>query len=251
MTLQYCEDLIVSDVHVGSCHFREEAFLDTMVCWRPERIIIAGDLLDNPRYAYIQSAVFCWLKGLRCREKLWIPGNHDRDIERYPLNYTAWVRRTVTARKFAGRFGMELVPFCELEWTLGRCIVVHGDQFDPFVGHGGMLRDFILLTIENLRWLLDSRDQSRFRLMREIGEGLVTHFDDVADRARQFACENGYRYIVKGHTHRMAYDVRGGVLRINPGAWDQTPSGFVTYVDGEEPVLHRMWRVVDKIGVLV
>jgi predicted phosphodiesterase len=241
MTLQYCRDLIVSDVHAGACHCREEAFLDTMACWRPERLIIAGDLLDSPRYAYIQSAVFCWLKGLRCREKLWIPGNHDRDIERYPLNYTAWVRRTVTARKFAERLGIELAPFCELEWVSGKCVVVHGDQFDPFVGTGGLIWDLTLSTIENLRLLFDSKDQSRFRLLRKIGEGLITHFDDVAHRARQFARKNGYRYIVKGHTHRIAYDNRGGVFRINPGAWDQTPSGFVTCVGGEEPVLHKVW----------
>jgi predicted phosphodiesterase len=240
MALQYCEDLIVSDVHVGSCNFREEAFLDTMACWRFEQLIIAGDLLDNPKYAYLTSDVFRWLKDLRCK-KVWILGNHDRDTERYPVNHAEWFRNTATVRKLGGRLGMELVPFCELEWVLGRCIVVHGDQFDPFVGNGGLIWELALRAIENSRWWFDFKDQSMFRLFREIGEGLVTHFDDVAERARVFAHKNGYRCVVKGHTHRLAYDDRGGVLRINPGSWDQTPSGFVTYSDGEDPVLHRVW----------
>jgi UDP-2,3-diacylglucosamine pyrophosphatase LpxH len=204
---------IVSDLHIGSPYFRQEAFLQ-FLDGLPEgaRLVLNGDTLDEPgeplsaaHAAVVQRLV----DESQRRDLVWIHGNHDESVD---LTETGRIR-------FARRWQVE-----------DRLLVVHGDQLDGVMPKHGLFKR-VFKKVHRLRIRLGFPDvhvahyAKRFPLLYRVLS------DHVARRAIDAARQEGFAAVTCGHTHDPMERELDGRRYLNTGAWTEEPHHYVAVTD--------------------
>ena len=212
--------IIVSDLHIGSRHFKYAQFLSFLGALPSHAtLIFNGDTFDgnwNRVAAEPYSTIIGLLKAVaKERRLILIAGNHDADIR-------------VHMR------GAEYRKYIVLYDTL---YVSHGDDFDNVMPRN---RTFVTLFrwVHGLRVRLGAtpihvaqyakRWRPFYRFLRR----------NVMLNAVEHAREQGYATIACGHVHHPEDSVVEGVRYINSGCWTEDELYYIR-VDREDVSLVR------------
>ena len=113
--------VVISDLHIGSTHCREEDllhFIQTVEC---DELILAGDVVDFIKIPSFTSKTADLLKNLsRFKKVIYIIGNHDHSL-------ASFIDRTISNIEFHHRY----------EFMDGnrKFRIEHGDQYDTSFWH--------------------------------------------------------------------------------------------------------------------
>ena len=124
--------LVISDLHLGS-DICQAGLLEEFLEWAGENtheLIINGDIFDDLNFNRLSKRHFACLKMIRRNSDrddlrlVWVRGNHDGPAE------------------VVGHIvGVEVLDEYIFENDRLRLLVLHGDQFDPFVNNYGLLTE--------------------------------------------------------------------------------------------------------------
>ena len=113
--------VVISDLHIGSTHCREEDllhFIQTVEC---DELVLAGDVVDFIKIPSFTSKTAELLKTLsRFKKVIYIIGNHDHSL-------ASFIDRTISNIEFHHRY----------EFMDGnrKFRIEHGDQYDTSFWH--------------------------------------------------------------------------------------------------------------------
>ena len=113
--------VVISDLHIGSTHCREEDllhFIQTVEC---DELVLAGDVVDFIKIPSFTSKTAELLKTLsRFKKVIYIIGNHDHSL-------ASFIDRTISNIEFYHRY----------EFMDGnrKFRIEHGDQYDTSFWH--------------------------------------------------------------------------------------------------------------------
>src|SRR4051794_33701235 len=124
--------LVISDLHLGSevCQAR---LLEEFLAWAVDRtreLVINGDIFDDLNFRRLTKRHFACLRIIRRNSDrddfrlIWIRGNHDGPSE--------IVSHIV---------GVEILDEYAFDNGQVRLLILHGDQFDAFITHYGLLTE--------------------------------------------------------------------------------------------------------------
>jgi UDP-2,3-diacylglucosamine pyrophosphatase LpxH len=214
--------LILSDIHLGSstCQARSlRSFLEQIAHGEiaTRRLILNGDVFDSIDFRRLGKhhwKVLSLIRKLSDQiEIIWLCGNHDgsADIVSHLLGVTV-------KEEFILRSGGD------------RILVLHGHIFDDFIDTHPVLTwlaDCIYLVLQHLdrthtvARLAKKGSKTFIRCARKIREGAVEH-------ARRKQCSA----VCCGHTHQPLCGEEHGIGYFNSGCWTESPSTYLTVVDG-------------------
>jgi UDP-2,3-diacylglucosamine pyrophosphatase LpxH len=211
------DTVVVSDLHLGARNSRTEDFRRFLETIETDRLIVAGDIFDDP-----------WLRGLdrrhvqvlellrelgRCRSVEWLSGNHDPSAE-----------------CFEGVLGIEPRNETVIDVYGRQYLVCHGHARDTALE----LPRAVLRTADAIYRTCQWLDPTH-RLARQLKSRSKQFTHSVETRRRWAIAEakaRSFAGVILGHTH-AAEEIRlDGVHYLNSGCWTERPSGFVAVRDG-------------------
>lgn len=228
--METVDDIIVSDIHLGSRVSRSRELRRTLENFNFKRLILNGDIFDDLNFKRLSRADWDFLSYIRLIsnpqsniEVVWIRGNHDNLF----IDVTA---------HFLG-----IKVYEEYEWTNNHIknLALHGDQFDDFIVNNKILTDivsYLYLLIQKI----DSKKQRAGRLVKRLFKTWLRVANKIADKAALYAKTKEVQNIFCGHTHipsMRKYD--GGVTYYNSGCWTDVPSTFIT-IKGEDIEIRKV-----------
>src|SRR3954471_13916796 len=203
--------LVISDLHLGSgvCQARLlEEFLEWAVNQTRE-LVINGDIFDDLNFKRLNRRHFACLKVIRRNSDrddfrlIWIRGNHDGPAE-----------------IISHIVGVEILDEYVYDNGQIRLLILHGDQFDRFITHYGLLTELACGVFYYIQKWMPHRAS---RWIRRISKRWQRNSEVIERQATDYARNHGYRYVTCGHTHiPMASEV-DGVRYINSGTWTEPP----------------------------
>src|SRR4051794_15613843 len=125
--------LVISDLHLGSdvCQAR---LLEEFVEWAARysrELVINGDILDDLNFNRLNKWHFAVLRSIRRHSDrddfrlVWVRGNHDG-----PADIVSHI------------VGVKILDEYTYQNNYIKLLILHGDQFDHFVTHYGLLTEF-------------------------------------------------------------------------------------------------------------
>lgn len=208
--------IIISDVHIGSPHFRRDAFCRFLASL-PDgtTLVLNGDTINHPCFevpAEDRPALDALDQASQRLKLIWVRGNHD---DGYRPDFSGDV-------EFAEHFAVGK-----------RLFAAHGNAFDNVMKAN---RWFVLLfrLLHHLRVKLGAQPihvaeyAKRWRLLYNFLRG------HVRNNALEHAREQGYAVVACGHVHHHEDSVSSdGIRYLNTGAWTETPSYCIIVKDDE------------------
>jgi UDP-2,3-diacylglucosamine pyrophosphatase LpxH len=155
-----------------------------------------------------------------------LPGNHDpefRWFKGFSLGNISIVEKTIfesaTGRKF---------------------LVIHGDIFDPVMGHakwlakvGSVLYDWLVALNASMNWfrkLFGMPFWSFAAVIKKQVKGAVAYIGDFEESLLELAHQEGATGVICGHIHTPALREKEGYL--NCGDWVESLTAIVEHNDG-------------------
>ena len=203
--------LVISDLHLGSevCQARLlEEFLEWAVNQTRE-LVINGDIFDDLNFKRLTKRHFACLKVIRRNSDrddfrlIWIRGNHDG-----PADIISHI------------VGVEILDEYVHDNGQVQLLILHGDQFDTFITHYGLLTEVACLVFYYIQKWMPHRAS---RWVRRISKRWQRNSQLIERRATEYARSHGYRYVTCGHTHIAMSSEVEGVRYINTGTWTEAP----------------------------
>ena len=198
--------VVVSDLHLGSPHFRADTFVRLLAALPPGvRLVVNGDTLDRPGQpldAAASAALAALIACARRGDLVWVKGNHDGDY--LPPGIVG------------------VVP-CSEYALARRLLVMHGHDFDNVMPQHQW---FIVLFKFFHRWRvrLGARPVhvSHYAKRWPVLYGFLRRH--VRLNALEHARERGFAAVTCGHVH-YAEDTPEptGSRYLNTGAWTEDP----------------------------
>jgi UDP-2,3-diacylglucosamine pyrophosphatase LpxH len=212
--------IIVSDLHIGSRYFYNQAF-ECFIDRIPgnHELILNGDIIDNP-YAKLKPSdqrILDMIKQFSYWQKvIWVKGNHDNGY--IPTEF--------------GRVNFK--PFHAIE---NKLLITHGDNFDQIMPHNqAFMKAFKLM--HDLRVKLGAKPVHVAEYAKKWTYFYKVLRKNVMMNAVNCAMENGYEAVTCGHTHYAENADFKGIRYINTGAWTEIPA-FYLYVTANRLILKK------------
>lgn len=227
--------IFISDTHLGgACNY--SALLNFLRDNDADTWYIVGDFLGlwevrrsrnwpTEANTVIQKILRKARKGSKF---ILLPGNHDPEL-----------------RFFEGfeLGGIEVVDKTIFESKLGRkFLVIHGDIFDPVIGHakwlakvGSVLYDALVALNATMNWfrkLLGMNFWSFSAVVKKAVKGAVSYVGDFEDSLLELARQEGATGVICGHIHTPKMKEVDGTLYYNCGDWVESLSAIVENEDG-------------------
>jgi len=250
MTSLHFRSIFISDVHLGTRDCRADFLVDFLESTESEYLYLVGDIVDlwamrrsvhwPPSHTRVLQLIF--EKAAKGCRVVYIPGNHDelmRDFVGTGIN------------------GVKILRDAEHRTNDGRRFFVsHGDEFDTFVRHNGLLRvvgdgiyPFLLMLnrgFNGLRrrfghpyWSLASFIKSKVGNARR-------YMDKYETAVARSAASQDYDGHICGHIHKAGIVSRDGILYCNDGDWVEHCTALVEDAEGRLNLLH--WADSKQIG---
>lgn len=197
------DTLVISDCHLGTPSGRSRDLLAYLRDRDPERVIVAGDLMDLGAYwrgywpehhQAVLDHLMCW--AAEGREVIYVIGNHDHPLRRY------------CGTTFNG---LQICDRYEIDGPDGKTLVVHGDCLDDELGGskilqriGGWSYEFIMRVDSRwnrLRDWLNLRPASLANAIKKCLPGTEGYVEKFRVAASELAARDGYKRVICGHIH--------------------------------------------------
>ena len=173
--------LIISDLHIGSLHAKEDLLCDMLEQVQFDELILAGDIIDFIKVPTFTKRTIKFIETLKRKGKpiIYVIGNHD-------INLTEFENETIGGVKFVSKYQFS---YCGRTYR-----VMHGHQFDTgvvtwrfFMKIVSIFQDFLerWLRWDMASWLV--RQKLKKRKLRRIWD--ILKWNKEAD------------VFVMGHTH--------------------------------------------------
>mgnify|MGYP006244258657 FL=1 len=222
--------VVISDLHIGSTHCREEDllhFIQTVEC---DELILAGDVVDFIKIPSFTSKTADLLKNLsRFKKVIYIIGNHDHSL-------ASFIDRTIGNIEFHHRY----------EFMDGnrKFRIEHGDQYDTSFWHQ-FTEGFLIKIISVFQDWIERTwdvDLATWWANRKIKKRKLIRIWDIIN------LNNDVDVFIMGHSHTpeavIWVDVDQNIKTyINSGDW----VAHTTYVNIEDGICRlRTYEVNDE-----
>jgi len=235
--------LFISDIHLGTRACKAEFLLDFLRAHEPETLYLVGDIVDGwalrrswywpeEHDAVAQEILGKAQRGTRV---VYVPGNHDEALRKYPGTWS----------------GVEIMREAVHETADGRhLLVVHGDEHDAVVRGARWLAHvgdwgYQVATSANHGLNLSRRalglpywSFAGF-LKRNVKQALRFLDDFERDLARR-AASRGFDGVVAGHVHHASLREVEGVTYANDGDWVDSCTALVESATGRLSLIDWM-----------
>lgn len=226
----------LSDVHLGSRACRIDLLLDFLRYTECDTLYLVGDIIDLERLrrsfywpeSHTEALRLILKKSQQGTRVVFIPGNHDDDFRALVgqmLGPVEVARRIVHTTR-DGR----------------RLLVLHGDEFDRFLGSksmanvAGRIAYTALLGLNRLvHWWHEVRGQPYWSLAQHVKMRFpkAVHYVENFQRACIHAAkEEGMDGVVCGHIHRAAIVEDASFVYCNDGDWVESCTAVVEDAGG-------------------
>jgi UDP-2,3-diacylglucosamine pyrophosphatase LpxH len=231
--------IFISDTHLGgACNY--SALLNFLRDNEADTWYIVGDFLglwevrrSRTWPAEANTVVQKVLRKARKGSKIvLLPGNHDSEL-----------------RLFEGFDigNIDIVDKCVFTGLLGRkFLVIHGDLFDPVMGHakwlakiGSVLYDWLVALNTSVNWfrrLFGMKFRSFSALIKKRVKEAVAYVGDFEESLLELAKTEGADGVICGHIHTPALDENKGYF--NCGDWVESLTAIVEHHDGRFELIH-------------
>src|SRR5271157_568297 len=234
--------IFISDTHLGgACNY--PALLNFLRDNEADTWYIVGDwlglweVLRSRKWPMEANTVIQKiLRKARKGAKFYIlPGNHDPELR--------WFEGSEIG-------GIEVVDKCIFEALDGRrFLVIHGDLFDPVMGHakwlakiGSVLYDWMVNVNASMNWIrraLGMKFKSFSAIIKKRVKEAVSYIGDFEDSLMELARSEGADGVICGHIHTPAMrKAENGMWYLNCGDWVESLTAIVEHVDGRFELLH-------------
>lgn len=234
---------VISDVHLGFLGCKAKELNRYLKSIEPEILVINGDLIDiwqfrsyyfpNSHTKIIQRIFKMVSDGVQV---YYLTGNHDEMLRRY-------------SGLMLGNLILEDKLVLELDGK--KHWFFHGDIFDvtmrgsKWIAKLGSTGYELLILINKLvNFILEFFGKEKISLSKRIKDSVkrgVKKLGNYELTAAEIAIDNGYDFVLNGHTHKPELKVvetpRGNVTYINSGDWVENMT-CLEYNDGEWKLLY-------------
>ena len=229
--------VFVSDIHLGSRHCQDHAFLQFLYRHQPETLYLVGDFVDG----WLLKKSWYWpdthhriLRRLialgRTGTQIYCcPGNHDAFLSKLDLGLD--LDFLTIAEEFVHHTADGL-----------RLLVTHGDRFDR-VENGApwlsMIASFaydVLLSVNRLISRVVPGQVSRCGFSAAVKKrikSVVRFISDFEKRLSEHASEKNCDGVVCGHIHTPMLTENDEMVYCNTGDWVEHCTAIVEYENGE------------------
>ena len=219
------DTLVISDCHLGTPAGRSRDLLAYLKSRDPERVIVAGDLMDLGAYwrgywpehhQAVLDHLMCW--AAEGRDMTYVIGNHDHPLRRY------------CGTEFNG---LQIEDRLEIDGPDGKTLVVHGDCLDEELGGNTIIRKVggwsyeLLMRIDSgvnrMRDFLNLRPASLATAIKKRLPGTEGFVEKFRVAAAELAARDGFKRVICGHIHvpeiTPVVTEYGVVEYLNSGDW--------------------------------
>jgi len=204
--------LVISDIHLGSPVLRTKELLG-LLDQKWSQIIVNGDLLDSGKFHRYNKQHWKVLSKLRKLSKHipvhFIAGNHDKDSE-------------ILSEILGLEYKKELI----LECGDKRILLVHGDQFDTFIGKHPVITEIAANFYFILQKIGFSKSFCRF--IKEKSKVWLDASELLCQRAVEYIIDKDFTDICCGHTHHSRCTTILNKTYWNSGTFCDDPSHYIT-----------------------
>ena len=209
--------VVISDLHIGSTHCREEDllhFIQTVEC---DELILAGDVVDFIKIPSFTSKTAELLKNLsRFKKVIYIIGNHDHSL-------ASFIDRTISNIEFYHRY----------EFMDGnrKFRIEHGDQYDTSFWHQyteGFLIKFISVFQDWIERTWDV-DLATWWANRKIKKRKLIRIWDIIN------LNNDVDVFIMGHSHTPEAVI-----------WVDEDQNIKTYINSGDWVAHTTYVSIEN-----
>jgi len=210
--MRHFDTVVVSDLHLGARNSRTNEFIEFLRSVRTERLIINGDLFEDPQLRGLKCRDVAVLEALRraarSTEITLIRGNHDPAVHWYQ-----------------GVLGLPVLDEILIDVGAKTYSVCHGHEWDS-----SMKLPPWLINLADTIYLGTQRLDPSHKLAKALKRRCKTFCRAVSNlrtRALKYVRERGLDGIILGHTHIQEDFEDDGVHYLNSGCWTERPSGYV------------------------
>lgn len=223
--------IFISDVHLGTRGCRAALLADFLEKYDCDQLYLVGDIFDGwqiQRSWHWPNAhnhvVQCILKkAQRGTRVVFIPGNHDEVMRRFPGIH------------FGGIEVKSQDDFTAADGT--RYLVTHGDEFDTVIANAKWLaylgdRAYATLIwlnpkVNMLRRLWSRKYWSLSKWTKHQVKQAVNFIGKYEEVLSESARQKGYDGVICGHIHHAAIRQINGIRYVNTGDWVESCTAVV------------------------
>lgn len=239
--MNHYRSIFLSDTHLGgACNY--PALLNFLRDNDADQWFIVGDFIGmwevRRSRAWPQEANTVIQKILRKARKgskfILFPGNHDPEL------------RLFEGFELGGIEVVDKMVFAALDGR--KFLVIHGDLFDPVMGHaiwlakfGSVLYDGLVGLNTSLNWirkLLGMKFWSFSAAIKKAVKGAVAYVGDFEASLLELARQEGAQGVICGHIHTPAMKDVDGTSYFNCGDWVESLTAIVEHEDGRFELVH-------------
>lgn len=211
------ETVIISDLHLGALNARCQDVLEFLNSIQTERLIINGDLFQDPKLRLLRDCDIEVLEALRALQQEirvdWLIGNHDP-----------------TERWLTALLDIEAQDELELDVDGRSYLVCHGHRWDRSLNWPTWLVGGAEAVYSACQWIDPSHRVAKF--LKHKSKWFCRAVNALKRHAIQAAHQGGYDGVILGHTHVACDLMQDNVHYMNSGCWTEQPNGFVGIRDG-------------------
>lgn len=225
MKKEKVEEVVISDIHLGSPHCKPHGIRKLLEILRRKysfkRLLIVGDLTEDEKpIGKWQWRLIRYLK--KIKDKIvYTQGNHDP-----------------AGSRISKAIGIHPVEKHEWERNGQKFCAIHGHQFDDLhTTLDGKWTDRMICNLMALCVLFELRGFKIGKWIVDFTIHLALCFSGVTKKIREYAERHGYHTIISGHTHLP----RWAVFRTKDGR-------TINHYNSGDWVHNLSWLTVDKHG---
>jgi UDP-2,3-diacylglucosamine pyrophosphatase LpxH len=206
------DTIIVSDLHLGARNSRTYDILQFLESIEADRLILAGDIFDDPCLRSLRPCdveVIDALRQMASHTQIeWLRGNHDPEAP--------W---------FSGLLGIDALDELLIDVGGQPYLVYHGHGWDRAMNWPKPVIATADAVYHGCQWLDPSHRLARFLKKRSKvfcrAVARMRHEARLAARRRELAG------VILGHSHVVCDDRSEDVHYLNCGCWTEIPATFV------------------------
>ena len=235
--------IFISDLHIGSNHFKYELLLDFLHNNKCENLYLVGDIIDgwklknkcvipNNQVMVIRKILKMMKKGINI---YYCVGNHDEFIRPF-LKYGIELGNI----KFSNKF--------DYISNGKKYLVIHGDAFDGIsdkakwlcmIGDIGYDISLLINSYYNkFRNLLGMDYWSISKFLKHKVKERISIIFEFEDNVSTYANKKEYHGVICGHIHTAEIREVNGIQYMNCGDWVESCTALVETFDGEFKIIH-------------
>ena len=205
--------LVISDLHIGSVHAKEDLLCDMIENVHFDELILAGDIIDFIKVPTFTKRTIKLLETLREKGKpiIYVIGNHD-------INLTEFENETINGVKFVSRY--------EFKYHDRTYRIMHGHQFDTGVVTWRFFMNFVSIFQDflerRLKW-----DMATWIVKRKLKKRKLRRVWDILQWNQQADV------FIMGHTH-----IPEAVI------WIDENEKIKTYVNTGDWIEHQTYAII-------